>query len=250
MRAVFFSSYRNLDPDAARLFRLFGVHPGHDIDAHALTALAGGGDPRTTRRLLDTLTRAHLVDETTDRRYVLHDLLATYAAELTGATDTPATRTAALTRLLDHYVHTAAQAVRFVVPSEVEPSEGRFRSPRHRNCPLTTPRYGGSTPNAPTWSAPPSRRHGTCPNTPPSCPGCSPDTSTSRCALDEVRRLQTTALDIAREQGDLVTEGIALRSFGLIHMFAHQFERGSTTFRGIACPARKSGRTGLTRRPH
>ncbi|MGC7101001.1 BTAD domain-containing putative transcriptional regulator [Amycolatopsis lurida] len=223
VRAVFFSSYHGLDPEAARLFRLFGVHPGHTIDAHALSALAGA-DPRTTRRLLDTLTRANLVDETTDRRYLLHDLLATYAAELTGSTDSPAERTAALSRLLDYYRHTAARAVRFVMPSELESAD-------------TAGSRVVATPELPTYEAAIRWLDDERANLVLAAEAAARDlpghtTALARVLsgyldlgvhLDEVRRLQTISRDIAREHGDLVAEGVALRSFGLIHLYAHRF---------------------------
>jgi tetratricopeptide (TPR) repeat protein len=242
VRAVFFSSYRNLDPEAARLFRLFGVHPGHDIDAHSLTALAGGDDLRTTRRLLDTLTRAHLVDETASRRYVLHDLLATYAAELTETTDTPAMRTAALTRLLDYYLHTAAQAVRFVMPSELP-------SPDTIGSQVTV------TPDLSTYDAALRWLNAERANLVRAAVAATRElpaytTNLSRVLsgyldlgvhLDEVRRLQTNAFDIAREHGDLVVEGIALRSFGLIHLYAHQYDEAARLFEESLALHEKAG---------
>ena len=41
VRAVFSWSYRHLDADAARAFRLLGLHPGPDLDRYAAAALAG-----------------------------------------------------------------------------------------------------------------------------------------------------------------------------------------------------------------
>ncbi len=226
VRAVFDSSYRDLDPAAARLFRLFGVHPGHDIEAHALTAL-DGGDPRTTRRLLDTLTRANLVDEVSGRRYVLHDLLATYAAERTETVDPPAERTAALTRLLDHYLRTAVRAVRFVMPSELPAPE-----------PVDEP------PELPTYDAALRWLNAERTNLVRAAEAAKRDLPTYTAELsrtlsgyldlgvhlDEVRRLQTTALEIARAHDDPVTEGVALRSFGLMHLYAHRFDEAERRF--------------------
>jgi NB-ARC domain len=45
VRAVFSWSYDALTPDAARLFRLLGLHPGPDITAAATASLARSGDP-------------------------------------------------------------------------------------------------------------------------------------------------------------------------------------------------------------
>ncbi|ONI92319.1 hypothetical protein ALI22I_04450 [Saccharothrix sp. ALI-22-I] len=77
VRAVFSWSYRRLDAVAARVFRLLGLHPGHDADDHAAAALAGVS-LRETRRALDMLRRAHLVDQISDGRYQPHDLLRAY----------------------------------------------------------------------------------------------------------------------------------------------------------------------------
>lgn len=57
---VFSWSLRQLPPEAARTFRLLGLHPGPDLDAHAAAALTGSTVP-DARRALEILARAHLV---------------------------------------------------------------------------------------------------------------------------------------------------------------------------------------------
>ncbi|MGH3758138.1 tetratricopeptide repeat protein [Actinophytocola sp.] len=123
-------SYQQLEPAAARLFRLCGLHPGHDVDVYALTALLGADTPRTTRRLLTTLTRAHLIERTGthQERYQQHDLLWGYAAELAESTDGDDSRAAALTRLFDHYRYTASLAVDSVYPDGAD-ARPRFPEP-------------------------------------------------------------------------------------------------------------------------
>ncbi|MFC4852648.1 AfsR/SARP family transcriptional regulator [Actinophytocola glycyrrhizae] len=113
VRAVFSWSYRRLDPAAARVFRLLGVHPGHDVDVTAVAAMTGTGR-QETRRALAALVRAHLVDQAPGGRYRPHDLLRVYAAELAEADDTAAP----LTRLLDHYLATACAAMDVIAPHE------------------------------------------------------------------------------------------------------------------------------------
>ena len=104
---MFSWSYRALSTDAARLFRLLGVHPGPDISGPAAASLAGV--PRVQARgLLAELTRAHLLSEPSPGRFRLHDLLRAYAAELAAAD--PGEQQAARCRLLDHYLHTAHPA--------------------------------------------------------------------------------------------------------------------------------------------
>ncbi|WP_051771540.1 AfsR/SARP family transcriptional regulator [Lentzea albidocapillata] len=119
IRAVFSWSYRRLDPAVARLFRLFGVHHGHDIDTYALAAMAGTG-LRETRRTLDVLVRAHLVDATSTGRYQPHDLLRAYAAELADTADEAADLDAALARLSCYYLGTASAAMDVIAPHEAE----------------------------------------------------------------------------------------------------------------------------------
>ncbi|WP_159001259.1 AfsR/SARP family transcriptional regulator [Streptomyces sp. SBT349] len=120
VRAVFSWSYRRLDAPVAQVFRLLGLHPGHDVDAHAVAALAGRG-LRETRRTLDTLLRVHLVDQTPGGRYQPHDLLRAYAAELAAETDGADEREAALGRLLDHYLAAASAAMDAIAPNDYVP---------------------------------------------------------------------------------------------------------------------------------
>jgi len=116
LRAVFSWSYQALTPDAARLFRLLGLHPGPDIAAPAAASL-GGFPVDHTRRLLAELIRAHLVTEPSPDRYAFHDLLRTYAAELANTLDTDDERRYAQHRMLDHYLHTADTAALLLDPS-------------------------------------------------------------------------------------------------------------------------------------
>jgi tetratricopeptide (TPR) repeat protein len=113
---VFSWSYAALTAEAGRLFRLLSLSPGPDISTAAAASLAGRRRPQT-RRLLGELTHANLIVEHVPGRYVSHDLLRTYAAELTGVHDPEAARRAATLRLLDHYGHTAHTADRLLYPA-------------------------------------------------------------------------------------------------------------------------------------
>jgi len=110
--AVFFWSVRHLPPDAARTFRLLGLHPGLDLDAYAAAALADCSLAHA-RHTLELLTRAHLVHPAGAGRYGMHDLLRAYAISLTTTGDA-----SALARLLDHYLATAAAAMDLLHPAE------------------------------------------------------------------------------------------------------------------------------------
>lgn len=113
LRTVFAASYRALEPEAARLFRLLALHPGPDLPPPAAASLMG----RDARRPMAGLVRAHLVTEHAPGRFALHDLLRDYAAERAYAEDSEAERDAALRRLLDHYLHTAHAAALLFYPN-------------------------------------------------------------------------------------------------------------------------------------
>ncbi|HEY0639619.1 MAG TPA: tetratricopeptide repeat protein, partial [Pseudonocardiaceae bacterium] len=115
VRAVLSWSYRALDAEAARLFRLLGLHPGPDVTVPAAAALAGA-PPSRVRPLLATLTRAHLLAEREPGRFVPHDLLRAYAAWLCAHTEDAAARTAARRRLFDHHLRTAHAADLLIEP--------------------------------------------------------------------------------------------------------------------------------------
>ncbi|PWK90019.1 DNA-binding SARP family transcriptional activator [Lentzea atacamensis] len=103
VRAVFSWSYRALDDESARMFRLLSVHPGADFDISAAAALVGVSVAHA-RRLLERLVADHLVQSRTPGRYDLHDLLRAYSAELCGDDEEAALR------LTEWYVHTLENA--------------------------------------------------------------------------------------------------------------------------------------------
>ncbi|GAA3285239.1 AfsR/SARP family transcriptional regulator [Nesterenkonia halobia] len=104
LRTVFSWSWRALSPAAARCFRLLGLHPGSDISLTAAASLVGR-PVGEFRALLGELACAHLVREHSAGRYVMHDLLRAYAAEL-AATTAAEEREEAVLRLVDHFLHT------------------------------------------------------------------------------------------------------------------------------------------------
>lgn len=115
VRAVFSWSYHRLPAEAARLFRLLGLHAGADLGLPAAAALNGEPVPRT-RRALGLLTGAHLLQQPTADRYRLHDLLRVYAAERAEADESPDQRRRAVRRVLRWYFLTAANARRAFLP--------------------------------------------------------------------------------------------------------------------------------------
>ncbi|MGW1057076.1 AfsR/SARP family transcriptional regulator [Micromonospora rubida] len=114
-RAVFSWSYRALDAESARLFRLLGLHPGPDVARPAVASLAGL-PPSRVGPLLAGLARANLLTERLPGRYAMHDLLRAYASELCHEAEPEAERAAARSRLLDHYLHATHAADHLLDP--------------------------------------------------------------------------------------------------------------------------------------
>lgn len=111
LRAVFAWSYEALDDDTARVFRRLGLHPTADFGVPAATALTGASEART-RRLLDQLLEANLIQRRGPGRYGLHDLIREYAAELVNRVESTEEREALFDQYVEWWVHTAANARR------------------------------------------------------------------------------------------------------------------------------------------
>ncbi|NUS44978.1 MAG: tetratricopeptide repeat protein [Mycobacteriaceae bacterium] len=216
LRAVFGASYRRLDPQAAQLFRLLGVHPGRDIDLFAATALAGKDSAHATLRLLDTLVRTSLLHETADHRYRLHDLLRLHATELAEQAEAPAARTSALARLLDYYLTLTVRAMDFIDPVE--------RAPTGLPAPVAAPviaDYAGAL----DWldRERPNLLRAAGRSADAGLGGYVTEFSTALAGyldlgwhLDDARVLHSRALRIAAARGDDVARATAMRQLGLL----------------------------------
>jgi tetratricopeptide (TPR) repeat protein/transcriptional regulator with XRE-family HTH domain len=123
IRAALSWSYRQLDADAARAFRLAGLHPGPDFDRYSVAALTGTR-PEQADHMLAILARGSLIQPAGPGRHRMHDLLRGYARELTAAQDSEEERRAALTRLFDYYLAAAVTAMDVAFPAEA------YRRPR------------------------------------------------------------------------------------------------------------------------
>jgi tetratricopeptide (TPR) repeat protein/transcriptional regulator with XRE-family HTH domain len=128
---VFSWSYQHLPEDAARLFRLLGLHPAQDWDGYAAAALTSTDTLAQVRRLLGVLARAHLIQPASAGRHQMHDLLRAYAASLASGHDSAEARQAALTGLFDYYLATCSAAMDQLEPQEVKrrPDSPLVRSP-------------------------------------------------------------------------------------------------------------------------
>jgi DNA-binding SARP family transcriptional activator len=217
VRAVLSWSYRQLSPPAARLFRMCGfhcLHPGHYLDRYAAAALLATDDIRQVDALLDDLRRRGLLEDVGEGRFLMHDLIRSYAVEMADQLESGSD---ARRRLLDYYLTGAHRAVTLRQPPEVD-----LRTVGYQ--PMVT-REMGDPEAADQWL----RTELT------TLAGVAEIAAQAGFSthpidlsillwryldqyrrLDEARRIHTIALRLAAEQGDRTAEGIALRGLGLL----------------------------------
>ncbi len=116
LRAVFGASYSALPIDAARLFRILGVHPGAEFSP-ASCAAAVGLPSRKSRPLLGQLAGTNLLQRVGHDRYRLHDLLRVYAAERFYTEEPSERETEVIDRLARWYLASGRSAVRVIAPN-------------------------------------------------------------------------------------------------------------------------------------
>jgi DNA-binding SARP family transcriptional activator/tetratricopeptide (TPR) repeat protein len=105
VRAALDASRRALSPLPARLLALLGLHPGPDVTAFVVAAMARVRVGEA-QRALDALTAANLLSVNEPGRYGAHDLVRVYTRTL--AAELPAdVRREATGRMLDFYLHCA-----------------------------------------------------------------------------------------------------------------------------------------------
>ncbi|MEU9608630.1 tetratricopeptide repeat protein [Streptomyces sp. NPDC048057] len=109
-------SYGELDPVAARLYRLVAVWPWPAITV-PLAARAADVDEPTARALLDRLARLHLVEEVAEERYRYHDLVRDHARRKAEDVDGHRAVAAAVGRSVRHWLGFAVAADHRVIPA-------------------------------------------------------------------------------------------------------------------------------------
>lgn len=115
LAASFYVSYEQLTVEQRTVFRLLGAVPGPDFDRSVVAALIDATES-DAERSLEILHRLSLVEDASAGRYRLHDLLRAYAELLND--DDLANRDLALSRLLDYYLRTAANAAATAFPHD------------------------------------------------------------------------------------------------------------------------------------
>ncbi|MEU6775102.1 BTAD domain-containing putative transcriptional regulator [Streptomyces sp. NPDC046759] len=125
--AVFELGYQQLTAAQARAFRLVALAGAADIGARAAAA-AMGVDEATAEVLLESLTDAAMLKSAKPGRYEYHDLVRVFARQRAESHD-PGEAAAALGRLLDFLLATAASAFPHAIPGDaVADAFGPLRS--------------------------------------------------------------------------------------------------------------------------
>lgn len=118
VKATFELGYGQLEPAQARAFRLLGLADGPDI---SLAAAAAVLDLPTeeTEDLLESLVDTSLLESAAPGRYRFHDLVRLYARACAERDEwPPSEREAAMSRLLDFYLATAARVYAIERPGD------------------------------------------------------------------------------------------------------------------------------------
>jgi DNA-binding SARP family transcriptional activator/DNA-binding XRE family transcriptional regulator len=102
VRMMFSSSRARLSELAAWMFRMLGVHRGPYLTVRSAASLAGLDWAHACLALAE-LCDNHLIIEQAPGRYICHDLVRAYAAELARTEVSESERRAAVSRALDYY---------------------------------------------------------------------------------------------------------------------------------------------------
>ncbi|MFJ9347928.1 BTAD domain-containing putative transcriptional regulator [Streptomyces sp. NPDC101237] len=118
VKATFELGYGQLEPAQARAFRLLGLADGPDISLAAAAAVLDLA-AEDTEDLLEALVDTSLLESAAPGRYRFHDLVRLYARSCAERDERPPSeREAAMSRLLDFYLATAAGVYAIERPGE------------------------------------------------------------------------------------------------------------------------------------
>jgi tetratricopeptide (TPR) repeat protein/DNA-binding SARP family transcriptional activator len=242
VRVVFSWSYKHLPADAARAFRLAGLHPGSDLDVYAAAALTNTS-VNGARRSLDILARAHLMHLTGPGRYGTHDLLRAYACDLANSQDPEADQRAALTRLFDYYLAAASAARNARSPAE------RRQQPRISPAGLPIPPVADPAAALAWLDAERPNLAAVCTHTAAhGWPGHTIRLATTLfryldagAHFPDALSIHTDARNAASQTGDRAAEAYALANLGVLHMRQGRYEQAAEHYREALSLFRQTG---------
>ncbi|MCY0958027.1 AfsR/SARP family transcriptional regulator [Streptomyces sp. H27-H5] len=138
VKATFELGYGQLEPAQQRAFRLLGLADGPDISLAAAAAVLDLPE-HDTEDLLEALVDCSLLESAAPGRYRFHDLVRLYARACAERDEQPPSgRDAALDRLLDFYLATAAGVYALERPGDRLPAH--MAATHHPGLAFTEPR--------------------------------------------------------------------------------------------------------------
>ncbi|MQA09146.1 MAG: tetratricopeptide repeat protein [Pseudonocardiaceae bacterium] len=117
MQAVLDVSYEALSAEAARFYRLLGLHPTSEFGG-GVAAATVDRSVREVDALIEQLLEASLLEEIDRDRYQFHDLVRLHARERAERHDPEPEREAALRRIFEWYLHTAMATGDLTTPDQ------------------------------------------------------------------------------------------------------------------------------------
>ena len=229
--AAFELSYRQLDEDSARMFRLLPADPGPDVSTGAAAELVGWPAQRT-RKALSQLARAHLVEQGVRSRWRMHDLLRLYARQI--ASISPTDQEQAINRLLTWYLHQADAASKHLQVLAGSPVPPAFTGRDDALAWLDAQR-----PNliaAVTMAADTGRHHEAM-----ILPLNLSEYLAWRRRFDDWLAVLAVSRDSARQLNDKINEGMALTNLGGALSAVQRFEEAITAHQDAAAIFREAG---------
>ncbi|MFF0425882.1 BTAD domain-containing putative transcriptional regulator [Streptomyces sp. NPDC004520] len=227
VKATFELGYGQLEPAQARAFRLLGLADGPDI---SLVAAAAVLDLPLwdTEDLLEALVDTSLLESAAPGRYRYHDLVRLYARACADRDEQPPSeKEAALSRLLDFYLSTAARVYAIERPGDrlvdhLEPTsyDGLTFTDRHQaqdwlyaeaNSLLATVRQSASSPST--------LRRGV------DLLWASLDLAESGANSKEYEAVATVLREAAKGAGDVRAEGRAALTLAYVHHHQGRFDQ-------------------------
>ncbi|MFD6420376.1 BTAD domain-containing putative transcriptional regulator [Streptomyces sp. NPDC060198] len=116
-------SYRTMTAPHRHAFLMLGLHPGAVFGVHSAAALLGT-DTRDAEDALEALLDAHLLQQPALGLYAFHDLVRSFARDLGASSITRCAESAAVERLLGHYLAATGAACALVSPGRTSRPHG------------------------------------------------------------------------------------------------------------------------------
>ncbi|MFB7366171.1 AfsR/SARP family transcriptional regulator [Streptomyces hydrogenans] len=230
VKATFELGYGQLEPAQARAFRLLGLADGPDISLAAAAAVLDL-PLWDAEDLLEALVDTSLLESAAPGRYRYHDLVRLYARACADRDEHPPTeKEAALSRLLDFYLSTAARVYAIERPGDrlvdhLEPTtyEGLAFTDRHEaqdwlyaesHCLLACVRQSAPSPTTLRRAV--------------DLLWASLDLAESGANSKEYEAVATLLREAASKAGDVRAEGRAAITLAYVHQLSGRFDQADT----------------------